>query len=143
MGGRRTTKQELEQIEILTEEGLTNREIGEKLSRSETAIRNIRFKKNLPARVKNENGKLLQQKTELTKETKTLLSQKASLTNEVNSLMKTKQNIEGAIKTDKILLEQTLTKALVNMKQQRPDLFYMTGTDQIVRLVSVFMNAVR
>ena len=47
MGGRRTTKQELEQIEILTEEGLTNREIGEKLSRSETAIRNIRFKKNL------------------------------------------------------------------------------------------------
>ena len=57
--------------------------------------------------------------------------------------MKTKQNIEGVIKTDRILLEQTLAKALINMKQQRPDLFYMTGTDQIVRLVSVFMNAVR
>lgn len=51
MGGRRTTKEELAQLEALTKEGLTCSEIGQKLARSPSAIRNLRYEKHLITRV--------------------------------------------------------------------------------------------
>jgi hypothetical protein len=43
MGGRRTTRDELAQLEVLTKEGLPAREIAQKLDRSPAAIRNLRY----------------------------------------------------------------------------------------------------
>ena len=50
MGGRRTKKEELTQIETMTKEGLTCREIAQRLGRSSAAIKNLRYKKHLVAR---------------------------------------------------------------------------------------------
>jgi IS30 family transposase len=140
MGGRRTTRQEMEQIEALTKEGLTTREIAERLNRSEAAIRNLRYKKRLAPRLQDETAVLLKQKFELTKSLKTLQNQKASLVYELNNLNNRKQTIEAALRIDKVLLEQTLAKALIGLKQQRPDLFYMTGADQIVMILKAILG---
>ncbi|MGA9388618.1 MAG: hypothetical protein WBV70_07330 [Candidatus Bathyarchaeia archaeon] len=54
MGGRRTTKEELAQLEALTNEGLRDRDIAQKLDRSPAAIRNLRSKKHLVTGAKDE-----------------------------------------------------------------------------------------
>ncbi|MCW4044847.1 MAG: hypothetical protein NWE94_04950 [Candidatus Bathyarchaeota archaeon] len=125
MGGKRTTKQELEQIEALTSEGLTTREISTRLNRTEAAIRKLRYKKRLAPILRSETATLLKKKNDLASSIKLLQNQKASLIYELNSLMNKKQTIEASINTDKILLELTLAKALYNLKQQKPELFYM------------------
>ncbi len=140
MGGRRTTKQELEQIEALTEEGLTIREIAQRLNRSEAAIRNLRYKKRLVPILRNETAILLKQKFELTKRIEALHNKKVSLIYELNTLATKKQTLEETIKTDKLLLEQTLAKALMNLKQKRPDLFYMAGVEQIASIVGLIVK---
>jgi DNA-binding CsgD family transcriptional regulator len=63
MGGRRTSKAELAQLEALTKEGLTAREIAQRLDRSPAAIRNLRYKKHLAIRVQDEAKALFQQET--------------------------------------------------------------------------------
>ena len=143
MGGRRSTKQELIQLESLFAEGLTTSQIAEKLGRSEAGIRNICYRKRLVRKAEDETKILFQKRDQLQEVVTTLQSRKTVLDKEVEGLKKEKEKIESIIFVDKILLQQTLTQALVNLKQQRPDFFYLTGTDQIVRLVSVFMNAVR
>ena len=93
MGGKRTTKEELAQLEALTKEGLTAREIAEKLGRSPAAIRNLRFKKHLVTRMKDEIKILFQQRDELSNTVKTLQGQKSMLTCEVDGLRKEKEKL--------------------------------------------------
>jgi IS30 family transposase len=76
MGGKRTTKEELAQLEALTKEGLTAREIAQRLGRSPASIRNLRYKKHLVARAEDENKALLQQREELANAVKNLLGEK-------------------------------------------------------------------
>jgi len=86
MGGKRTTKEELAQLEALTKEGLTCKEIGQKLGRSSSAIRNLRYKKHLITRTKDEIKLLFQQKEELQ-------GQKSMLLHEVDALVKEKEKL--------------------------------------------------
>jgi DNA-binding CsgD family transcriptional regulator len=72
MDGRRTTKEELTQLEALTKEGLTTREISQKLGRSEAVIRNLRYKKHLVARIGDEIRVLVHQRDELSNSLKSL-----------------------------------------------------------------------
>ena len=65
MGGKRISKEELQQVEIFIDEGLTNREIGERLDRSEAGIRNIRYRKGLVKTAEDESKVLFQQRDEL------------------------------------------------------------------------------
>jgi hypothetical protein len=58
----------------------------------------------------------------------------------LNSLTNKKQTIEVAIKTDRILLEQTLAKALIVLKQQKPEIFYMTGAEQTALIVGLIIK---
>jgi transposase len=83
MGGKRSSKQEITQLEALTKEGLTCREIAERLGRSEAAIRNLRYKKHLVARAEDETEALFQQREELTNLVKSLQEQKTALVFEV------------------------------------------------------------
>lgn len=71
---------------------------------------------------------------------KSLQGQKTSLAFEVGYLGKEKEKLEGAITTDKFLLEQTLSQALVNLKRYRPDLFTLSGPEQIAMLLKVFLK---
>jgi IS30 family transposase len=140
MGGRRTTKDELAQLEALTKEGLTARDIAQKLDRSPAAIRNLRYKKQLIIKAQDETKALFQQRDDLRNALKTLQGQKTALVYEIDILKKEKQKLEGIITLDKLLLEQTLAQALVNLKLQRPDLFTLSGPEQIAMLLKVILR---
>jgi len=83
---------------------------------------------------------LLRQRDELINMVKFLQGQKTSLAFEVEYLKKEKEKLEGAIATDKYLLEQTLAQALINLKLQRPDLFILSGPEQIAMLLKVILK---
>ncbi len=140
MGGRRTSKEELQQIEVLVEEGLTNREIAQRLGRSEAGIRNIRYRKSLVKKVEDESKILYQQRDELKRVVEILQGQKTLLTNEVAGLRNEKEKLEAIINSDKNELQGVLAQALMKLKQQRPDLFIITGQDQLVSLVRLFLR---
>ena len=140
MGGRRTSKEELQQIEVLAEEGLTNREIAQKLGRSEAGIRNIRFRKGLVSKTENESKVLFQQRDQLRNAVWNLQGQKGLLVQEITNLRKEKEKIKAMINTDKILLQNILAQSLMNLKQQRPDLFVLTGQDQLISLARLLFR---
>ncbi|MGA2768176.1 MAG: hypothetical protein ABSF24_07675 [Candidatus Bathyarchaeia archaeon] len=140
MGGRRTSKEELAQLEALTKEGLTARDIAQKLDRSPAAIRNLRYKKHLVTRAQDETKALFHQRDELINIVKFLQGEKASLAFEVEYLRKERARLEAAIATDKARLEETLAQALKNLKIQRPDLFTLSGPEQIAMLLKVFLK---
>jgi hypothetical protein len=138
MGGKRTSQQEIVQLELFTNEGLTCNEIAQRLGRSPAAIRNLRYKKNLAARTKSEFKFLFQQKDELSNAIKSLQSQKTTLVYAVNDLKKEK--LEEAIKTDRTLIEQILTQILIKLKVQRPDLFVLSCPEQIAMLLKLILK---
>lgn len=153
MGGRRTTKDELTQIETMIKEGLINKQIAQKLNRSPAAIRNLQYKKHLVARAKDETPILLKQRDELSNTVKALQGQKTTLVMEIDSLKKQKGveidnlkkeegKLEAIIYYDKILLQNELAKALMILKQQKPDLFYLTGQDQTTALIKTIFSLV-
>lgn len=140
MGGRRISKEELQQIEVLVDEGVTNREISEKLGRSEAGIRNLRYRNRLLNKAEYESKVLFQRKDQLKDVVWTLQGQKILMVTEVAGLKKEKEKLEALINTDKTLLQGVLAQALTNLKLQRPDLFYMTGQDQMVSLIRLFLE---
>lgn len=144
MGGKRSSKQELAQIETMTREGLTCREIAQKLGRSTAAIRNLRHKKHLAARAEDETKALFQQRDELNNIVKKLEGEKRSLSFELDCLKKEKERVEAVIRADKAfdkaLVQETLTQGLMNLKQQRPDLFTLSGPEQIAMLLKAFLK---
>jgi IS30 family transposase len=140
MGGKRTSKEELAQLEALTKQGLTAREIAQELDRSPAAIRNLRYKKHLVTRAEDETKALFQQRDELRNALKTLQGQKTTLAYELESLKKENQKLEAIIYMNKINLENALAQGLMNLKQQRPDLFTLSGPEQIAMLLKAFLK---
>ena len=61
---------------------------------------------------------------------------------DVVGLRKEKEKLEAIINTDKNALQGVLAQALVNMKQKRPDLFILTGQDQLVSLARIFLDLI-
>lgn len=140
MGGKRISSQELQIIESLRKEGLTDREIGSRLNRSEVAIKNIRFKKRILTKAIDQNEALAKQRDELIQEIQFLQTVDASYTEEINNLEKRKRNLEASIRTDQGILEQKLSSALVDLKNQKPELFQFNVSDQVDRIVKFFMS---
>jgi IS30 family transposase len=142
MGGRRTTKEELTQLEALTKEGLTCKEIAHRLGRSEAGIRNLRYKKHLITKTEDETMILFQQRDELGNVVRNLQGQKTTLAYQVNGLKKEKEKLETIIGLDTFLVQQSFSQALVNLKQQRPGLFTLTPQDQMASLIRFFFNKI-
>ena len=130
----------MQHIETFIEEGLTNREIAEKLGRTEAGIRNIRYRKGLVSKAEDESKVLFQQRDDLKRILGILQGQKALLSTEVVGLRKEKEKLEAIINSDKSELQGVLAQALFNLKQKRPDLFILTGQDQMVSLVRLFLG---
>lgn len=143
MGGKRISEEELQKLEVLMKEGLTNREISEKLGRSEAGIRNLRYRNSLVSKAEDESKVLFQRRNELKRIVVYLNGQKTSLIKDVDRLKKEKEKFEDLINVNKSELYQVLVQALVNLKQQRPDLFYITGQDQIVSLIQFFLRQIK
>ena len=125
--GKRYTKEEISQIQTLTEEGLTSNDIAYQLGRPEAGIRNIRYRLNL----KRETRESLQS---LTKERKTLTKKVSDLRIEVASLQKKKQDISKAMATQQQTLETRLESTLRKLKHEKPELFEITYREQRTQL---------
>ena len=83
---------------------------------------------------------MLHQRDELINIVKSLQGQKTSLAFEVEYLRSEKVRLGAAIATDKVRLEETLAQALMNLKIQRPDLFTLSGPEQIAILLKVILK---
>ena len=140
MGGRRNTKQELIQLEAFVQEGLTTKQIAETLGRSEAGIRNICYRKRLVRKTEDETKLLFKQRDQLKEIVTNIQDKKILLAQKIESLKKEKDKLESIIYAEKVILEQTLSQALANLKQRRPDLFTLTGQDQIAALITLFFR---
>jgi predicted transcriptional regulator len=109
MVGRRTTKEELTQLEALTQEGFTTREIAQKLGRSPAAIRNLRYKKHLV-------GEMEDEKKALTRQIGELQCAKRFLQEEIGKL-------EATLRQDRGYMRHTIAEILITLKKEKPDLF--------------------
>jgi len=58
----------------------------------------------------------------------------------VDGLKKEKDKLEGNIAMNKFRLHQSLSSALVSLKQQRPDLFTLSGPEQIALLLKAILK---
>lgn len=83
---------------------------------------------------------MFHQRDELINVVKFLQGQKMSLALEVEYLWKEKARLGAAIAMDKVHLEETLAQALMNLKMQRPDLFTLSGPEQIGMLLKAFLK---
>ncbi len=142
MGGRRHTKQELQQIQMLVNEGVTSREIAQRLGRTEAAIRNIRHRTQIITKAEDETKTLLQHRDELREAVNALQQEQKTLTSYVEKLKFENQILRTAISINKVLLQRTLTQALTILKEERPDLFALSQADQIGILTKWFLNQI-
>ncbi len=131
MGGRRHTKEELQQIQMLVNEGVTSREIAQRLGRTEAAIRNLRHRTQLTTKAEDESKTLLQHRDELREAVNALQQEQKTLTSYVEKLKFENQILRTAVSIDKVLLQRTLTQALTILKEERPDLFALSQADQV------------
>ena len=106
------------------------------------AIRFLRYRKHLSPRLREETSILLKQKGDLAGQIVALQNMKKSLVSELGSLTKNKQTLEASITAIKNYPQEALAQKLINLKQQQPTLFYMSGQDQINQLVSTVIKGV-
>jgi predicted nuclease with TOPRIM domain len=113
------------------DQGLSNREIAQRLGRTQAAMRNLRHRQAIIKQAQNETKTLLERRDQLRDEVNTLQEQQKGLSSNVEKLRSENKFLHTAIGIEKIILQQTLTQALTILKQQRPDLFLLSQEDQI------------
>jgi predicted transcriptional regulator len=127
--GKRYTKQEIDQIQILIQEGFTNQEIATRLGRTEAGVRNIRHR----TKLKTETKTTLES---LRNDRYNLQSEISKLKHDTASLQLKKQDIEKVLQHDEEKLNEKLERALRKMKHHKPELFYISGQDQLAQLTA-------
>jgi predicted transcriptional regulator len=132
--GRRFTGPEREQIGKLISEGLTNREIAERLGRTEAAVRNIRYREGLRAATANQLPELTRQRDKLRGEVEQLTQRRTFLSAENGDIKTRTGQASKALQLNDETLRTRIQSELVQLKQQRPELFIMTGQEQLNRL---------
>jgi transposase len=139
---KRYKQEELKQIQNLVTQGLSNREIAERLGRAEAGIRNIRHRLKLKTNTQDQLGVLLQEKGELEKKVQEQRQTQTQLSWQLESLQKKRQETQTYLKLDQLILEQKLQISLIELKIKKPELFYMSGAEQIAKLAIHFIQYV-
>jgi DNA-binding CsgD family transcriptional regulator len=125
--GKQYTKEEINQIQVLTNEGLTDGQIATRLNRSENAIRNLRHR----TKLKTETKQTIES---LKRDRRTLNKKVRELRWEVSSLQTRKEEVSKALHIEELTLYQRLYTALQRMKDQKPELFQITIEEQIAKI---------
>jgi transposase len=130
----RYSQEETRQIQDLVVQGSPNREIAQRLGRAEAGIRNIRHRLKLKTNTRNQLQSLLREKAELEKKVQELRRSQAQETLQLGSLQTKRQEAGAYLGLDQLTLQQKLQTALIELKNKKPELFYITGTEQIAKL---------
>lgn len=125
--GKRYTKEEINQIQALTNDGLTDGQIAIRLNRTENAIRNLRHR----TKLKTETRESIES---LKREGRNLNQEVQELRRKLSSLQTRKQQVSKALHTVEQALYQKLYTVLQKMKDQKPELFYITAEEQIAKI---------
>ena len=127
--GKRYTKDEISQIQMLSGEGLTLRDIASQLGRPEAGIRNIRYR----VKMKTSRRESINQ---LSAERQALSQQVYRVGGELWGLESRKGDIDKALKVDEATLNTRLKTALRKLKDTRPDLFEITLEEQLGKIAA-------
>ena len=128
--------EEIKQIQNLVSQGFSNREIAQRLGRAEAGIRNIRHRLKLKTNTRNQLQSLLQEKTELEKKVQELRRSRAQETLQLDSWQTKRREARAYLGLDLLTLQQKLQTTLIRLKNEKPELFYITGTEQIAKLTT-------
>jgi len=139
--GARYSREDLEQIKARIAEGLTNREIATGLGRTEAGIRNLRYRLKLEADTRETLQSLLRERKALSKKITGLDWSRAQLSSEIKSLQDKKDNISELLRIDEEALKERLKTALTELKHQKPELFHISGAEQIGKIAGYLTGA--
>ena len=132
--GRRYTHEEINQIQALIDEGLTNRDIATRLNRSEAGIRNIRHRTKLKKHTTKSLQTLLQQEKEFA-------ARNSHLQREVDYLTTRRNEIRSILRMDEQAINQRLQISLTRLKDKNPELFCFTIEEQFGKLAGELTGA--
>ena len=127
--GKRYTKEEISQIQALSQEGRTIQEIADMLGRPEAGIRNIRHRKNLKTKTQRSLETLRQNEKNLTWRVH-------RLRRDIQTLETRRKTVQQALNTEEQALDTKLQRALYKMRDEKPGLFNVTLEDQIVKMAA-------
>ena len=135
--GNRYSKEELGRIEPLILEGLTNREIASRLGRSEAGLRNVRYRLKLKRKTTNAIRHLQLQKEKVESEIEELNQTKTQLSTNVKLLEEKKEHL---LAFNEDLAKKKIEETLIKLKIEKPELFYISGEEQIAKLAGQFIK---
>ena len=152
--GKQYSEEEKRQIQDLAEQGHTDESIAQQLGRSTNAIRNIRHRTNIKTK-QNKNIQQLNRSTNAirnyrhrsnikTKETNSiqlLKQEKQKLTRQTQEIEKQirqletrRDQIKQATQMEEENFKTKLEAELVQLKNTKPELFEITGQEQLTKL---------
>ena len=120
---------------------MTNTEIAARLNRTEAGIRNIRHRLKLEADTRDTIQTLIQERDALKKKITQHKHTRSDLSYEIKSLQKRKEDLSKTIAIDEETLNNKLVLALARLKDQKPDLFYISGAEQLGKLAGTLAGA--
>lgn len=127
--GKRYTEEEKRLIQEQANQGLTDEAIAQQLGRSTNAIRNIRHRDN----IKTRETQTIQQ----LKHTKqTLKQQTQELKYRLTQLERKRNLLRTALQTEDQALKNKLETELTRLKNSKPELFQITGEEQLAKLTA-------
>ena len=132
--GKRYSREEIDQIQVLTGEGLTAAEIAMRLDRTEDGIRNIRHRMKLQAETKESLKSLVY-------EEKALSKKMSNLRIEVSSLQARRKDISKVLSMEEQALNSKLESALCRLKDQKPELFSISVEEQLGKIAGLLGGA--
>jgi IS30 family transposase len=138
--GYRYTRDEISQVERLVSQGLTSREIAKRLSRSEAGIRNIRYRKKLIAETVEDIKSLQKEKKRLEDQIEGLDQTIALRSEYIKSLEDKKEHHEKILLSKEESMRKMIEDKLMALKLEKPELFYITEAEQIVKLGATIVS---
>ena len=134
------SQEETEQIRNFVVQGLSNREIAQRLGRAEAGIRNIRHRLKLKTNTRNQLPSLLQEKTQLEEKVQELRQTRTQLSLQLESLQKKAKETQTYLEIDQQILKLKLQNTLAELKTEKPELFYLSEEEQIAKLTTQFIH---
>jgi hypothetical protein len=96
----------------------------------------MRHRRKLKTNTQHQLQSLLQEKAELAKKVQELRRSQAQETLQLSSLQNKRQETTAYSALDEQTLQQKLQTALIELKTKKPELFYITETEQIAKLAT-------
>ena len=127
--GKRYTEQEKQMIQELANQGHSDEFIAQQLGRSTNAIRNYRHRTNIKTKETINIEQLKQEKQKLTQQTKEIEKQ-------MRQLETRRDQVRQALRIEETQLTQKIQTELIQLKNKRPELFEITGQEQLAKLTT-------